>query len=44
MLVVLVVVVVLVRLKSSPELRVGGCVSAAAAVHVGHAGVRGAGR
>lgn len=36
--------VVLVRLEPGPELSVGGRVPAAAAVHVGDAGVRGAGR
>jgi len=40
----LTLVVILVRLEPSPELRVGGRVPAAAAVHVGHTGVRGAGR
>lgn len=35
---------VLVRLEPGPELSVGGRVPAAAAVHVGNAGVRGAGR
>lgn len=40
----LTLVVILVRLEPSPELGVGGRVPAAAAVHVGHAGVRGAGR
>lgn len=39
----LTLVVILVRLEPSPELRVGGRVPAAAAVHVGHTGVRGAG-
>lgn len=39
----LTLVVILVRLKSSPELGIGGCVAAAAAIHVGHTGVRGAG-
>lgn len=36
-------VVILVRLEPSPELCVRRRVSATAAVHVGHAGVRGAG-
>lgn len=35
---------ILVRLESGPELGVGRCMTAAAAVHVGHAGVCGAGR
>lgn len=40
----LTLVVILVRLEPSPELGVGGRVPAAAAVHVGDAGICGAGR